>query len=672
VTRMANYPYRDLGIPLDLENWEALNRNFDDIGTDVSQIQTQVNALVISGDSSPEAAQARVGSNGGLYTTLKMRLDAENVELNQKYFNLNEEISNNQTIVLDQLAEKLSKGDVAVSDIDKNKGKFDQTYMTDGFLQQIAGTAPINAVPADYSITTKKLAFDPVIGTPSKNLFDKSTAINESWLLSTTGAVFSAPDYFASQPIPVTPGATYSISPISGNTRVVFYDTNNALLALHDNKNTFAAPANAAYARLGNGNATLNTTQFEKNATPTAYAPFGATLDGSQLAPNSVTHKEISFFAPPERLYSFKDAWIAWENNERFPVGFLGDSTTDGAGTSVFTDANRHEAQDIAAGGFGRVDYINTKAYPYLLEQHIKQETGQTAPRIYNIGYSGTYFDWAKPKLDDIFGYAYSDVKMVGISYGINDRTRVSNVKDYEAMMRSNLDYFINYFFNKGIQPFIVTSQATVEPWDQFEGTYPLRTAEDINSVANRVKREMANKYNLEVMEMTDFGEHAFLYSQYTLTELVNDTLHFSDKGNELEAGYLFSKLCPRVIVTKDSEILGFSSQKVKSFVPTQKGTTIFYLNPFEDGFKVKANYTKADTNDLLIQDFWVLNYSKKQLTLKAFLTSAGSQYVKLNGADINLTSNGQTLGTLDVGLHRIQVFSGASATVDFKGFTLT
>jgi hypothetical protein len=148
--------------------------------------------------------------------------------------------------------------------------------------------------------------------------------------------------------------------------------------------------------------------------------------------------------------------------------------------------------------------------------------------------------------------------------------------------------------------------------------------------------------------------------------------LHFSDKGNELEAGYLFSKLCPRVIVTKDSEILGFSSQKVKSFVPTQKGTTIFYLNPFEDGFKVKANYTKADTNDLLIQDFWVLNYSKKQLTLKAFLTSAGSQYVKLNGADINLTSNGQTLGTLDVGLHRIQVFSGASATVDFKGFTLT
>lgn len=56
----------------------------------------------------------------------------------------------------------VKKGEVAVSDIDKNKGKFDQTYLSDKLLQQIAGNTPINAVPADGSITTEKLADNSV------------------------------------------------------------------------------------------------------------------------------------------------------------------------------------------------------------------------------------------------------------------------------------------------------------------------------------------------------------------------------------------------------------------------------------------------------------------------------------------------------------------------------
>ena len=257
---------------------------------------------------------------------------------------------------------------------------------------------------------------------------------------------------------------------------------------------------------------------------------------------------------------------------------------------------------------------------------------------------------------------------MVGITYGINDRTRVSTVAAYESLMRTSLDYFINYFYDKGIQPFIVTSQATLEPWDAFGGTYPLRTSEHINSIANRVKREMAIKYNLEIIEMTDFGEHIYTYSQYTLAQLINDTLHMGDKGNELEAGYLFSAFCPRVVTVKDAEILSFTSQKIKSKMEADLKT---YLNPFEDGFKVKANYTKADTYDMLIQDFWVLNYGKKPFDLKAYLTTPGTQYIKLNDVTTGLTENGQLIGSLDVGLHHIQAYSGLSTTVDFKGFKI-
>ncbi len=67
-----------------------------------------------------------------------------------------------------------------------------------------------------------------------------------------------------------------------------------------------------------------------------------------------------------------------------------------------------------------------------------------------------------------------------------------------------------------------------------------------------------------------------------------------------------------------------------------------------------------------------MLNYGKKKLTLKAFLTVVGNQYVKLNDENIPLTSNGQTVSALDIGLHHIQAFSGETTAVDFKGFTLT
>ena len=497
----------------------------------------------------------------------------------------------------------------------------------------------------------------------SRNLFNKDT-VTAGKFIAGNGVIADNASYVLSDYIPIDPDTGYTADELQYS---AFFNENKVFISGNGagSLQTKRSPVNAGFIRVSVPQSMLDVYQIEKGTVKTSYEPYSFEIKYLK------NKSEALSLSQRDRLYSIKDAWIAWENDQKFPVGIQGDSTLDGSNTTGWTDATRHEAQDLAAGGYGSIDYINKKAYPYLLEQLIKKETGKTAPRIYNIGYSGTYLEWAKPKLNDIFGGVYADVKMVGIAYGINDRTRVSTTLAYESMMRTNLEYFIEFFYNKGIQPFMVTSQATVEPYDQFEGTYPLRTAEDINSVANRVKRELANKYNLEIIEMTDFGEHVFSYSQYTLTELINDTLHFNDKGHELEAGFLFSRFCPRVITTKDSELLGFSSQRIKSLVPAKKGTTLHYLNPFEDGFKVKADYTKADENDMLIQDFWVLNYSKRQLELKAFITNTHSQYVRFNGIDTVIDSNGKVIGSLDVGLHHIQAYSGQSTEVDFKGFTL-
>lgn len=67
----------------------------------------------------------------------------------------------------------IKKGEVSVRDIDKNKGKLDQTYLSDDLLQQIAGNTPINAVPADDSITNEKIV-DRTISKEKVN-FDQVT-----------------------------------------------------------------------------------------------------------------------------------------------------------------------------------------------------------------------------------------------------------------------------------------------------------------------------------------------------------------------------------------------------------------------------------------------------------------------------------------------------------------
>ena len=61
------------------------------------------------------------------------------------------------------LAARLDAGDadlrnISVDWINKSLGKLDQTFMSDEFLQQMAGATPINAVPANDSLTTVKYA----------------------------------------------------------------------------------------------------------------------------------------------------------------------------------------------------------------------------------------------------------------------------------------------------------------------------------------------------------------------------------------------------------------------------------------------------------------------------------------------------------------------------------
>lgn len=59
------------------DTYDLIPKGFDKVQSDMDMNQKQINQLVVSGDSSPEAAQARVGATGITYASLKTRLDAE-------------------------------------------------------------------------------------------------------------------------------------------------------------------------------------------------------------------------------------------------------------------------------------------------------------------------------------------------------------------------------------------------------------------------------------------------------------------------------------------------------------------------------------------------------------------------------------------------------------------
>lgn len=128
--------------------WDRLNRN--KINSNWERIETvfkNVDKLVIEGKLTPDEYAEIIASLNGL-------VKSGNVGKSDLTPEFKEEIEGFDA----QLAQKVTKGNVTVADINKNLGKLDQTYLSDELLQQMAGNTPINAVPADGSITTKKLA----------------------------------------------------------------------------------------------------------------------------------------------------------------------------------------------------------------------------------------------------------------------------------------------------------------------------------------------------------------------------------------------------------------------------------------------------------------------------------------------------------------------------------
>ena len=143
--------------------------------------------------------------------------------------------------------------DISITQINKNLGKIDQTYLSDELLQQIAGTASINTTLAGRSLIGSEVNLKTI--TPellsfvkqSKNLFNKETYNHAKVISSSNGELVDSVSFHTSDYIPVLPNTVYTRNSAA---MCGFYDKNKNFISSVGTGRQVTTPSNCCYVRV--------------------------------------------------------------------------------------------------------------------------------------------------------------------------------------------------------------------------------------------------------------------------------------------------------------------------------------------------------------------------------------------------------------------------------------
>lgn len=207
----------------------------------------------------------------------------------------------------------VSKGNVTFDDIDINQGKLLPKHLSEEVLKMLTGDAPINAVPADGSLTTEKYADKSVnenkvtfFGASSKNLFDPYKLTVGKSISTTTGELINFASHKTSDFIRVLPNTDYKSNVNLGT--IGFYDINKNFLSFKSQQLStgyMTTPPNTAYVRFSLAITTDEkvlqfqqgqfSTSFEKHRVLNTEYLSDSSLSGDKLKEDSISPGKTTF-----------------------------------------------------------------------------------------------------------------------------------------------------------------------------------------------------------------------------------------------------------------------------------------------------------------------------------------------------------------------------------------
>lgn len=521
------------------------------------------------------------------------------------------------------------------------------------------GSHNVSMTGAEYLVSPTQYLYYEGYKYPTALSMEKfKEPISGKYVRYNTGEFVNNKDYYVYDFLEVVPGLSYIIDPLN---QYAWYDERKRYLSGGSRlttSNPVKAPEKAKFLSV-----TVSFLDIDKIKIYQSDADLSFVHLDDEDVINVKSLRESNANKILQRKFNVREIFHAWESGEKFPIAFVDDSHTDGAGTTG------NIPNELGT------DNQSPNAYPKILENRMKKLSGNNALRIYNAGFSGKTAAWMNTNFEAAFGAGtpYADTKMAFIGFGTNDRLNKENPKEYYDAFKSEMEALINKFISKGIQPVMMTEQPTVSPSvsEEYSSTHPLRSAGYINSVSNAVKYDLADSYGLELIDLTDMLRKVISGVSTPLTQIynANDGLHFGDAGHKLVRDVFTATLYPYTLTVKNSEVIDFTSQHIHKGVPENKVN----MSGVYGLIKGYCDYL-VTADELLLKQSIFINDNKKYV-IRCYKYGAESS-VKLKVDGNTLVTPNSTLDSrvdvieLEPGYHELEVQSGTSRA-GFRGLSV-
>lgn len=328
--------------------------------------------------------------------------------------------------------------------------------------------------------------------------------------------------------------------------------------------------------QLGNG---LWANIYEERIHPSYFGIDKNNIDLALLRKFVSYNKEKFLF---DTKITLKEIGGKWVSGLKYPITFYGDSTTDGNNTTYWSPNPTNPV-----GSINHTETGAPNAYCRVLQDTVRDITGNSTATVYNAGYSGQSLanEWTLNNIEKaIFSNTYySDTEVVCIGFGLND---ITYIKDNQVLMKkylSELECNVVYCFLKGTQPILIKST----PAYDLNGRDTDRMVLYIESCIDTI----AEKYNLEIIDLRSEIQY-WLNTNLTgdnWSNIVSDAIHLNDKGHRMVASYLVSKLFGNVLTVDEDRIISYQDPEFVLYYENPPIST--YAQP-RDG---KSIYGKFD-----------------------------------------------------------------------------